>query len=178
MALWINAYNAFTIKLILDRYPEIKSIKDIPRRWKLKRWLVGDRRYSLDEIEHEILRKRFEEPRIHFAIVCASISCPDLASEAYVGDRVEAQLDRATRRFLANPDKGFRTGFRRPESRERPEVHISSIFKWFKKDFERDGSVLDFIGPYISAPERTFVAEHGDRLKVRHLDYDWALNGS
>ena len=99
------------------------------------------------EIEHDILRKRFEEPRIHSAIVCASFSCPDLASEAYVADRVDAQLGRATRRSLA-------------------------------KDFERDGSVLDFIGPYISAQERTFVAEHGDRLKVRHLDYDWKLNGS
>lgn len=179
LALWINAYNAFTIKLVLGRYPAIKSIKEIPRRWDRHVSAVGGRRYSLDEIEHEILRKQFQEPRIHFAIACASKSCPDLLPEAYTADRLEEQLTRAARRFLADPNKGFRTE-REEKGRGayRNNVYLSSIFKWFRKDFESaGGSVIDFIAPYVPSEAAAFLTEHGDDLSIRFLRYDWSLNG-
>ncbi len=113
LAYWINAYNAFTIKLILRRYPKIKSIKDIPGRWDRREWTAGGKTYSLGEIEHQILRKRFNEPRIHFALVCASKSCPDLPSEAYTAKRLERQLTAAAKQFLADTKKGFRNPARK-----------------------------------------------------------------
>lgn len=180
LAFWINAYNAFTVKLILSRYPDIESIKDIPRRWKRRDWLVGGERYSLDDIEHEILRKEFEEPRIHFAIVCASKSCPDLAPEAYVADRLDAQLTRAARTFLADPNKGFQAQREDRGSRGyRYRILLSSIFKWFRKDFGSNNTeLLDFLRPYVSPMDRAFLEEHRDELSIRHMNYDWSLNGS
>ena len=180
LAFWINAYNAFTIKLILSRYPDIESIKDIPRRWKRRDWLVGGERYSLDHIEHEILRKEFEEPRIHFAIVCASQSCPDLAPEAYVADRLDAQLTHAARNFLADRNKGFQAQREDRGSRGyRYRIFLSSIFKWFRKDFGSNNTeLLDFLEPYVSLMDRTFLEEHRDELSIRFMNYDWSLNGS
>ena len=107
LAFWINAYNAFTVKLIIDNMP-LKSIRDIKSPWKQKNWHVGDRVLSLNQIEHEILRKNFKEPRIHFAIVCASIGCPDLQNRAFLGTTVKAQLTNATREFMAHADVPFR----------------------------------------------------------------------
>ena len=180
LALWINAYNAFTVKLILSRYPDLESINDIPRRWKRRDWLVGGERYSLDHIEHEILRKEFEEPRIHFAIVCASKSCPDLAPEAYVADRLDAQLTSAARNFLADPDKGLRTQREDRGSRGyRYRILLSSIFKWFRKDFgSHNTELLDFLELYVSPMDRVFLEEHRDELSIRFMSYDWSLNGS
>jgi hypothetical protein len=180
LALWINAYNAFTVKLILSRYPDIESIKDIPRRWKRRDWLVGGERYSLDHIEHKILRKEFEEPRIHFAIVCASKSCPDLVAEAYVADRLDVQLTRAARNFLADPNKGFQAQREDRGSRGyRYRVFLSSIFKWFRKDFGSNNTeLLDFLEPYVSPMDRAFLEEHRDELSIRFMNYDWSLNGS
>jgi hypothetical protein len=180
LALWINAYNAFTLKLILERYPGIKGIKDIPRRWDLKRWTVGGKTYSLGQIEHEVLRKEFREPRIHFAIVCAARSCPDLRSEAYLGERIDEQLTEAGRRFLSLPDKGFKA-LREPGLLfgTNDNVYLSSIFKWFAEDFERDGkTVIDFLLPHLPPAGRKFVEEHRKDLSLRYLDYDWSLNGS
>ena len=180
MALWINAYNAFTIKLILRRYPGITSIKDIPRRWDTREWTVGGRRYSLAGIEHEILRKEFREPRIHFAIVCASKSCPSLASEAYVGDRIDEQLTQAARTFLADPNKGFRA--RREKGvlyGYNNNVYLSKVFKWFGEDFERQsGSVLNAIMPYLPASDQAFLNQHRNNLSIRYMGYDWTLNSS
>ncbi|MEE9208516.1 MAG: DUF547 domain-containing protein [Gemmatimonadota bacterium] len=178
LALWINAYNAFTIKLILSRYPELSSIRDIPRRWQVRRWSVGGERYSLDDIEHEILRVDFDEPRIHFAIVCASFSCPDLAAEAYTADRIDTQLDEAARRFLANREKGFRVEALPGEGHSRAEIRVSRIFKWFRKDFERQGSLVEFLLPLVPAPERALLRPHVEDVRVRFLDYDWSLNDS
>lgn len=178
IALWINAYNAYTIKLILTRYPHLKSIRNIPRRWKIRRWTVGGERYALDEIEHEILRKEFDEPRIHFAIVCASISCPDLAPEAYTAERLDEQLDRAARGFLASPDKGFRLEALPGGGARRAEVRLSSIFKWFRKDFERRGSLIEYVLPLLPARDRRSLEPHVKDVRVRFLDYDWSLNGA
>jgi len=179
LALWINAYNAFTLKLILERYPGIKGIKDIPRRWDLKRWTVGGKKYSLDGIEHGVLRKEFREPRIHFAIVCAARSCPDLRSEAYTAGRIDEQLSDAGRRFLSRPDKGFKALRERGLLGTNDHVYLSQIFKWFAEDFERDGkTVIDFLIPYLPEEGRKFVEEHRKDLSIRYLDYDWSLNGT
>lgn len=179
LALWIDAYNAFTLKLILGHYPGIASIKDIPGRWDRKDWRVGGTAYSLGEIEHEVLRKRFAEPRIHFAIVCASRSCPDLAAEAYVAPRIDAQLDRQARRFLADETKGFRA--RTEPGRlwgENHTVYLSPIFQWFSEDFARAaGSAVAFVRPLVPDDGRAFIDAHRDDLSIRWLDYDWSLNG-
>jgi hypothetical protein len=193
MALWINAYNAFTVRLILewsggwpgdgsgdrsgDRRGPIDSIKDIPasRRWKDERWEVGGRRYSLDHIEHRILRP-LGDARIHFALVCASKGCPDL--RAYMPSRLSAQLDAVTRAYLANETKGLRTS-------SEPgfffgtdwTLHLSRLFDWFEEDFERDGgSVLDFVERYAPPEARAFIAAHRDELDIDFIDYDWSLN--
>jgi hypothetical protein len=180
IAFWIDAYNAFTLKLILARYPGIGSIKEIPRgeRWKARRWRVDGREYSLDEIEHEILRK-MDEPRIHFAIVCASLSCPDLRSEAYVPERLDAQLTAAVRDFLADPEKGLRFGDEPGRLWGTNHVlRLSSIFDWFEEDFERaSGSVIDFVLPYAPEAAAAYIRAHRDELRVADLDYDWSLNG-
>jgi hypothetical protein len=180
IAFWINAYNAFTLKLILNHYPGIESIKDIPssERWKAEEWKVDGGNYSLDDIEHNILRK-MGEPRIHFAIVCASRSCPDLRSEAYTPDRLDEQLALAARGFLANPRKGLRV------SEEKGmiwgvnyNVYLSRIFDWFGGDFEKaSGSVIDFVVPYATEADSQFMTRHRDELDVKYLDYDWRLNG-
>ncbi len=179
LALWINGYNAFTLKLVLENYPGVKSIKEIPRRWSRKRWSVGGTMFSIGEIEHEILRREFDEPRIHFAIVCASKSCPNLLSEAYAGSRIEEQLAGAARGFLKDAQRGFR-------ARSEPgllygtnhNVYLSSVFKWFAADFEKGGkTVIESIAPYLPAEGRRFIEEHRGAISIRYLDYDWSLNG-
>ncbi|WP_209332640.1 DUF547 domain-containing protein [Lunatimonas salinarum] len=168
LAYWINAYNAFTVKLIIDHYP-VKSIRDIGPKlsiplvqtvWHLEFFEIGGQKASLDEIEHAILRKEFEEPRIHFAINCASISCPALAREAYTADRLEEQLEQAARRFINDPTRN------RIQSRR---VEISEIFSWFKGDFTKSGSLIDFLNRYAD------VKIHSD-ARIGYLPYDWNLN--
>jgi hypothetical protein len=178
LALWINAYNAYTIKLVLRRYPKITSIKEIPDRWSTKEWTVGGKKYSLDQIEHDILDKEFDEPRIHFAIVCASKSCPDLASEAYLDTHLDEQLDRAAHRFIADPSKGARVVSSTDEmGRTTGKLYLSRIFKWFRQDFEHDGTLVDFVMPYLTADERFFVEQEDGNPPIAFLDYDWSLNG-
>ena len=142
IAFWINAYNALTLKLIIDHYPIPaggafgglfgggQSITDIDGAWDELQWTVAGKQRTLDDIEHNILRKNFDEPRIHFAIVCASLSCPDLRREAYNGLRLDRQLQEQTLRFLNNPNKGLNI------DRRRDRVRVSSIFDWFDEDFD------------------------------------------
>ena len=173
IAFWINAYNAFTLKLILNHSPGIASIKEIRRseRWKGKLWRVGDRTYSHDGIEHDILRK-MDEPRIHFALVCAALSCPDLRGEPYAAKQLEAQLDDQVRRFLADERKGMRI------DEEAGEVRLSKIFDWFGGDFESEApSVLDYVLPFAPDEARRWIEANRNDLKVEHLPYDWELNG-
>ena len=178
LAFWINAYNAFTVKLILKRYPDIRSIKDYWSPWAGEDWVVGGKPVSLDTIEHKVLRS-MGEPRIHVAIVCASVSCPDLASEAYEAETLDAQLTAAMERFLANPTKGMKVG------REKgllygwsDVVRLSKILSWFGDDFGPDqASRLRFLEPYMSEEQRSFVTEHAATLKVDYFGYDWSLNG-
>lgn len=158
LAFWINAYNALTVDLIIRNYP-IKSIKDIKHPWKQRLWKPANINYNLDEIEHEILRN-MNEPRIHFAIVCASYSCPKLQNEAFTADRLEDQLTKATKEFLADTSRN--------EISEK-SIKISKIFDWFSKDFTQNGSLIDFLNKYS---EVTI----SPKAKKRFKDYNWDLN--
>jgi len=171
-AFWVNAYNLLAIKAVLDQYP-VSSIRDggslFQSIWKKPVGTVDGREYSLDDIEHGILRKRFREPRVHFAIVCASLSCPDLRREPYRGATLGAQLDAAARGFLENPTKGLVPGT------DGRSARVSSIFKWFRDDFGGAGGVAAFIkaraGPAVAA-RLTGLTDAG----LTYLDYDWSLN--
>jgi hypothetical protein len=170
LAFWINAYNAFTIKLILNHYP-VKSIRKISRPWKQRIWKATGKTVSLDEIEHKILRKEFKEPRIHFAIVCASIGCPDLQSFAYVPGKIEAQLNLAAQQFF-----GSRKHFYIEEEGNTVKIHISKIFKWFGEDFgkskkERAAFMQKYLGKTTAAKIKKAAS-----LKFKYLSYDWNLN--
>lgn len=168
LAYWINAYNAFTVKLIVDNYP-VESIKDlgpalkipmIKDVWHYKFFKIGGQESSLDEIEHSILRKEFEEPRIHFAINCASVSCPPLLNEAFEAKTIDAQLDKVAKGFINDSSRNKIT----PDA-----VQVSSIFSWFKGDFTKNGSLIDFLNKYSTVKIKSGA-------KVSHLDYDWNLN--
>lgn len=174
---WINVYNAYTIQLI-NSHRERKSIRNINRKfglrlkgpWSERLAQVGGRSYTLDEIEHEIIRKRFREPRIHFALVCAAIGCPPLRSEAYRADRLEQQLAEQTRRFLRETPAKNRVDL---TSRT---LHMSPIFKWFAEDF---GGSREAIGRFIAnaypAGAERQLLESGE-FTMRETEYDWALN--
>jgi hypothetical protein len=158
LAYWINAYNALTVDLIIRNYP-VKSIKDIKDPWKQRLWKLGDQWYNLDDIEHQILRK-MDEPRIHFAIVCASFSCPKLQNYAFTASNLEAQLTESTKTFLADTNRNIIT---------ENELQLSRIFQWFAKDFKQSGSVIDFINAY------TDINIH-PKAKTGYLEYNWDLN--
>jgi uncharacterized membrane protein YdjX (TVP38/TMEM64 family) len=169
LALLINAYNAFTLRLILDYYP-IKSIKDIPadQRWDAKRWNIGGNVWSLNQIEHEQIRPHFKEPRIHFALVCAAIGCPPLRNEAYVSDRLEAQLaDQA--RYVHTHDRWFQF------DRIANVVRLTSLYNWYAGDFDQvAGSVMNYAAGY--SPQLKQSLDSGNKPKVEFLNYDWSLN--
>jgi len=169
MTYWINAYNAFTIKLITNYYP-VKSIKDIGSSiqipfvntpWDLKFITIGKEKMDLNNIEHGKLRKIFDDPRIHMALVCASKSCPILLNEAYDPKRLDAQLNQQTKAFLADP-------FRNKISADNPQ--LSMIFKWYSMDFnKKGGSVREFVNRYSSVKIKPDA-------KIANTDYDWGLN--
>lgn len=171
LASYINAYNAYTIKLILQHYPGLKSIKDIggwwKGPWKIKFCKIGGKNYTLDEIEHSILRPRFKDPRVHFAINCASKGCPPLISEPYQGNILEQQLDASTRAFLNNPEQNRLEG---------NTLYISKIFKWFRDDFQ--GDVIGFFLKHTQEDLRKLLLANREQIKIKYLNYDWSLNGS
>jgi hypothetical protein len=165
MAFLINAYNAFMVEKVLTRYPDIRSVWDFGKvfgnPFKDEFFSLFGRRHSLDRIEHDTLRKKgaYDEPRIHFAVNCASVGCPMLREEAYTAARLEAQLEDQARRFLADRSRNrFRDG----------RLQLSKIFDWYKEDF---------------APLERFLARYADLLggaaaPVAFLEYDWTLNDS
>jgi hypothetical protein len=174
LALWLNAYNAYTIKLIVDRMP-LESIRDISLGlpilfgpWSIDVANVGGRVYTLNEIEHDIIRARYRDPRVHFALVCASLGCPKLRKEAYEGGRVNEQLDDDARRFIGDPS---RNRFDPAEN----TIYISKIFDWYESDFEESaGSVKKFIARYVPPQDLSLIAL--PECDVEFLDYDWSLN--
>ncbi len=172
LAYWINVYNIFTIDLVLQHYP-VDGIRDIGHLlrpvWKRPAGRITGRDYSLDEIEHRILRP-LGEPRVHAAIVCASVSCPALRREPFAAPRLDAQLDDAVRSWLANPEKGLRI------DRAKGVLWLSRIFKWFDGDFEADGGVLAFLTGHLGGDDRDWLERHGSGASIEYLDYDWSLN--
>jgi hypothetical protein len=174
IAFLINAYNALTIKLILTKYPDLESIKDLggffSGPWKIKFFTLFGERHHLDYIEHGILRVNYTEPRIHFALVCASIGCPPLRTEAYTADRLNEQLQRAMVSFLRDPE---RNSFDKTKN----TLTLSSIFKWFAEDFTKiKPSVEAFVAPWITDDQVSQNLITGQRVEVEYLDYDWSLN--
>ena len=192
IAFWLNVYNGLTLKVIIDHYP-IKasffksliypqnSIRQIPGVWDNIRFDVMGRNLTLGDIEHKILRAKFNDPRIHVAMVCAAMGCPPLRNEPYVGVKLDEQLDDQARRFLANPAK-FKID--RGEGR----LYLSPIFKWFADDFAKtyasennigghdrqESAVLNFIASHLSEADRNYVL--GGQSAIEYLKYDWALN--
>lgn len=165
LAFLINAYNAITIKSVLDRYP-IASIKD--KIWKQADWTVSGKKVSLDEIEHERLRK-MGEPRIHFAIVCASKGCPYLRAGAFTGDKVDEQLEEQVQRAFADPGK-------LKVDRASKKVSATPLFKWFGDDFgASETQRLTWIAKHLKDPADKKVALDSD-ASLSFLDWDWALN--
>ncbi|UOQ97637.1 DUF547 domain-containing protein [Hymenobacter sp. 5317J-9] len=169
MAYWINAYNAFTIKTILNHYP-LESIKDIGSKikipfvntpWADKFFRIGGEKMSLDNIEHGILRKKYDDPRIHFALVCASMSCPRLRNEAYTAAKLDSQLDDQGRDFLNNPAKN-KIG--------KGSAQLSKYFDWYKGDWTKNGqSVAKWVNKYSTT-------KIDEKTPISYLDYNWKLN--
>lgn len=168
VAFLINAYNAFTIEKILGRYPDIRSIWDYGKffgnPFKDEFFSLLGRRASLDWIEHDTLRKDYRDPRLHFALNCASVGCPMLRAEPYVAARLEAQLDDQARRFLSDATRN-----RYRDAR----LEVSKIFDWYKEDFEPRG---EYFARYAALLGADAAKVRG--APIRFLDYDWALNDS
>lgn len=172
LAFWINAYNAVTVRGILREYPTSSIHNHVARVfgyniWRDLKLIVGDRRYSLGEIEHAVLRP-MNEPRIHFAIVCASRGCPRLLNEAYSAERIEEQLSRNTLAFFADPTKCS-------VDAAQSELHLSPILDWFAADFGASTpAVLRRIANWL--PESAQAVAQSKGVRVKYLDYDWSLN--
>lgn len=172
LAFWINAYNIFAIDLVIQNYP-VKSIRDIGSWfrpvWKKPAGRIGGRSYSLDEIEHDILRP-MGEPRIHGAIVCASISCPSLLRRPYRAKSVYAQMDESLRAWMSRPDKGMAL------EKERRVLRVSKVFDWFSGDFEVDGGVRSFVTRYAPPEAAAWLRAEKRSVSLRYFDYNWNLN--
>ena len=183
LAFLINAYNAFTVELVLSGYPGIKSIKDLgsifQSPWKKRFFtLLGEKRY-LDDVEHQMIRRKgvFDEPRIHFAVNCASIGCPMLLKESYKAKTLDTQLDDVTRRFLSDRSRNH-------YDIKRGRLSVSKIFKWYREDFESGykgyTSLHTFFKKYAgqvsgSSRDAQKLLATGD-YQIKYLDYDWRLN--
>lgn len=163
-AFWINAYNAYTIKLILENYP-LKSIMDVKEggksAWKIPFAKVGGKTYTLDHIEHEILRKKLFDPKIHVGVNCASGSCPKLGNVAFTEDNIDTELTKLMKAFVNDPTRN---------KLDKKKIQISEIFNWFKGDFTKNGSVIDYLNQYSDT-------EIKSNAKISYLKYDWSLNG-
>jgi hypothetical protein len=175
LALLVNAYNAYVVKAVLDRYPGIRSVRNVDGFFDEQSFRVGGEYRTLDEIE---TAAREIDERVHFAVVCASTSCPDLRAEAYTGGRIDAQLEEQTERFLADPEKGLRY------DAGSNDLYLSSIFKWYAGDFTGGSTVVAF---FARGGILDWIVEHlGDRElaetlaqrqpSIKYMDYDWSLN--
>jgi hypothetical protein len=171
LAFLINLYNTATLRLIVEHYP-VKSIKKIGSLfkgpWDQPVVRVFRQTMTLDDLEHGILRPKYREPRVHFALVCAALGCPPLRPEAYVAIKLDAQLDDQGRKFVGDPAKNFIDA-------RKQVVHLSPIFKWFAEDFAaKSGSMLKFVQPYFPRDAQAELAKVS--YKIRYSDYDWSLN--
>ncbi len=160
LAYWINVYNAFTIRLVIDHYP-LASIQDIGHPWDQKIVRIGEKKYTLNEIENTIIRKQFQEPRVHFALNCASKSCPMLYNKAFQAKYLDFQLSKQTGRFLNDPNRN--------DLSDPKHIVISKIFDWYKSDFSGSGGVVAFI-------ERYSDASPSKNTQISYKEYSWKLN--
>lgn len=189
MAYLLNAYNGYTLRLVADFFP-VKSIREIggkvgggifgrdSKQWKVATYSVGGgkkrtisamgKNMSLDEIEHEWLRPKYRDARVHFALVCGAKSCPFLRSEPYVAARLGEQLDAQGRQFLAD-------SYRNRYDAATDTIYLSKIFDWFEKDFTRNGSLVSWVKPYFP---KDWLSKATEASKIKYLDYDWSLNDS
>lgn len=173
LAFYINAYNGYTVKLILANFENgkpVASIKDIggwfSSPWSIRFARVGGETLTLDNIEHDIIRPKFRDPRVHFAINCASRSCPPLLSQAYTGPKLEEQLDGAAASFLNDRNFTYISG---------NTLYVSKIFQWFGEDFHND--IVGFVKQYARGELLRKIEAAGADLHIQYLDYDWSLNG-
>ncbi len=163
LAFWINTYNAFTLQLMISHWP-VKSIKEIKKEgkgpWDIRFIKIGGKTYSLNDIEHNIIRAKFNEPRIHFAVNCASKGCPVLLNRAYTASNLESLLHAQTKKFINDPSKNkLSTG----------AIQISKLFDWYKSDFTKKGDLIDFINQYTSL-------KISKTAKISYMPYSWAVN--
>ena len=176
----INAYNLYTLKSICDNFP-VESIRDIPGVWKKVKHPVIGRELTLDHIEHEMLRKLYDEPRIHMALVCASKDCPSLLNEAYTADKLDEQLNSQSKKFLAR-NRALRVDIKKGK------VSLSALFDWFGNDFTHEPGpalenlsgkhrgVMRFVIQHAPVEHKSFLTA-GD-YKIKHIPYDWKLNSA
>lgn len=190
LAFWINTYNGWFLRIVIDHYPIQKtrligfiypenSVQQIAGIWDKTRLRAAGRQVSLNDIEHNILRAQFKEPRVHFAIVCASIGCPLLKNEPYLPEILESQLEASVRDFVMNPAKILL-------NREKNKISLSKIFKWFvddfasfaddgwKKVYSEEAGPVAFVSKYLPAGDAAFISTRP--LAVDYLEYDWSLN--
>lgn len=158
LAYWINAYNAFTIKRIVDKYP-ISSINNI-KPWDDKNIQLGDKIYSLNQIENEIIRPQFKDPRIHFALNCAAKSCPRILNDAFAPEKLNAQLEAQAKLFVNNATEN---------TLSEKKIEISHIFDWYKSDFDAAGGVISFLNKYSNVKIK-------ENAKISYKEYNWNLN--
>jgi len=172
LALLINAYNAATVRLILDHRP-IDSIQDIdePYRWEAVRWRIAGQTYSLAQIEHDLIRPQFIEPRIHFALVCAAVGCPKLRNEAYTGAALDKQFEEQVAYCFAHP-RWMRVG---TNERGQPTVSLTPLLQWYADDFQQvSGTVAEWMEQHV--PRYAELVQSQDKPVIRWLGYDWSLN--
>lgn len=167
LAYWINAYNAFTVQLVIRHYP-LKSIKDIVKiniplvnsPWDIKFIKIGNAKMDLNTIEHDIIRKKFKEPRIHFSLVCASKSCPKLRNEAFTAGKLEEQLTAQAKDFLKDSSRN---------KISKDKIELSKIFDWYSSDFPKGDKLIEFLNQYSPV-------QINKDVKISYMDYDWDLN--
>lgn len=180
IAFLINAYNAFTLQSIIDQTPIKPSIRDISGVWRIRKFELAGESKTLDNIEHQTLRKLYQEPRIHAAVNCSAISCPVLRTEPYTGEKLDTQLNEQVRRWLTSPE-----GLKIDQASN--TVSLSQIFDWFGEDWStsyavKDGfsgndkqrAVLNFVSQHVSPDEQAYLQKGG--YQVKYLEYNWALN--
>ena len=172
MAFLINVYNATTLKLVADNYP-VESVKDIGgarRVWNLKVVRMFDGKFSLGHLEHEMIRKQFKSPSLHFVLVCGSRGCPPLRKEPYTAGKLEAQFYEQAQVFLRDRNKNY-------IDLESKTVFLSPIFEWFREDFGKtDGEIISLVAEYFETPERESLLRGG--FKINYTKFDWGLNQS
>ena len=163
-AFWVNAYNAYTIKIILDNYP-LKSILNIKQKgkdaWNIPFAKVGGKTYTLNYIEHQILRKKFNDPKIHVAVNCASGSCPQLGNFAFTEANYESKTNELMKKFINDANRNKITA---------NKIQLSKIFEWFKGDFTKKSTLIEFLNQYSNI-------KINKKAKISFLEYDWNLNG-